>query len=211
MAMSIRVAIIASFLGSVGYADTAYANSCGNVDVMGSFDESGLRESESGIYAAGTFRIFGEGDESKQPMFNLATINCEKQPDDSGKITLECKVTKAVVWAQSGNPDSDKPNCSLDLDSSSYSMKELQKGILTGIETSTGCYNSMLTIDRNTKRVYLSFTRTQYADNYDKTRPGTCGGLPRTQVIMNCTSWPKARKKGSMPSRYCDFSSSSDK
>ena len=32
---------------------------------------------EFGIYAAGTFRITGEADESKQPMFNLATVNCE--------------------------------------------------------------------------------------------------------------------------------------
>jgi hypothetical protein len=53
-------------------------NSCANVDVIGTFDESGLRESEYGIYAAGTFRIEGEGDEKKQPMFNLAMINCEK-------------------------------------------------------------------------------------------------------------------------------------
>ena len=43
-----------------------------------------ITESESGIYAAGTFRIAGEGDESKQPMFNLAEIVCEKQADDVG-------------------------------------------------------------------------------------------------------------------------------
>jgi hypothetical protein len=50
-----------------------------------------------------------------------------------GKATgLECEITKAVVWASSGKPDAEKPNCSLDLDSSSYSMKQLQKGILTG-------------------------------------------------------------------------------
>jgi hypothetical protein len=59
----------------------------------------------------GTFRIAGEEDESKQPMFNLAAISCEKQPDDMG-AGLECKVTKAVVWAQSGKPDPDNPNCS---------------------------------------------------------------------------------------------------
>jgi hypothetical protein len=35
------------------------------VDVIGTFDESGLRESEFGIYAAGTFRIEGEGGEGK--------------------------------------------------------------------------------------------------------------------------------------------------
>jgi hypothetical protein len=153
-AMSIRVATIVSFLGIFGYTSAACANSCANVDVMGSFDESGLRESEFGIYTAGTFRIASEADESKQPMFNLATVNCEKQTDDMGRATgLECKITKAVVWASEGKPDTDNPNCSLDLDSSSYSVKELQKGVLTGIEESTGCFNTLLTIDRNTKRV----------------------------------------------------------
>ena len=189
----------------------APANSCSNVDIMGSFDESGLRESEYGIYAAGTFRIQNEADEGKQPYFNLATINCEKQVDFAGKANLECKVTKAVVWANSEKPNADKPNCTLDLDSSTYSMKELQRGILAGADDSTSCYQSMLTIDRNTKRVYLSFTRTKYADNYDKIRAGTCGSVPRAQVLMNCTAWPGIRKKGAVPARYCDFSSSSDK
>jgi hypothetical protein len=119
-------AFIASFLGIFGYASTACANSCANVDVIGTFDESGLRESEFGINAAGTFRIEGEADEGKQPMFNLATVNCEKQLDDKGRVSLECKVTKAVVWATSDKPNPDNPNCSLDLDSSTYSMKELQ-------------------------------------------------------------------------------------
>jgi hypothetical protein len=208
--MFIRDAIIASLLGIFGYASTACANSCANVDVMGTFDESELRESEIGIYAAGTFRIEGEADESLQPMFNLATVNCEKQSDDTGRASLECKITKAVVSASAGKPDTDKPNCSLDLDSSKYSMKQLQKGVLTGFEESTGCFNSILTIDRNTKRVYMSFTRTKSADNYDKIRPGTCGALPRTEVLMNCTAWPTIRKGGGPP-RYCDFSSSSDK
>src|SRR5262249_34480300 len=109
-----------------------------NVNVIGTFDESGLRESEFGINAAGTFRIEGEADESKQPMFNLATVNCEKQFDDRGRASLECKVTQAVVWAQPDKPNTGEPNCSLDLDDYTYSMKELQKGILTGIETSSG-------------------------------------------------------------------------
>jgi hypothetical protein len=216
-AMPILYALIASLLGMFGYTGTAAAvNSCANVNVIGTFDESGLRESEFGIYAAGTFRIAGEADESNQPLFNLATIDCVRQSDDMGKVSLECKVTKAVVWASADKPDTDNPNCSLDLDSSVYSMKELQKGILVGAETSasTSCYNTMLTIDRNTKRVYLSFTITKYADTYDKTKAGTCGTPPRTQVLMNCTSWPRFRmlKHGQTPSpRYCDFSSSSDK
>jgi hypothetical protein len=71
---------------------------------MGTFDESGLRESDYGIYAAGTFRIDGEADESKQPMFNLAIMNCEKQADERGRVNLECKVMQALAWA-----DPDKP------------------------------------------------------------------------------------------------------
>lgn len=211
--MFIRGAFIASLLGIVGCTNTALANSCSNVDVMGSFDESGLRENEFGIYAAGTFRIAGEEDESKQPMFNLASINCEKQRDeDTGRAGLECKVTTAVVLAQSGNPDPNNPNCSLDLTSSTYPMKELQRGVLTGMEPGSSlCYNSILTIDRNTKRVYLSFTRTKGADNLDRTRPGTCGTSSRTQVLMNCTAYPRIRKKGQTPPRYCDFSSAGDK
>jgi hypothetical protein len=210
-AMFIRDAIIGSLLGMFGYAGVACANSCSNVDAFSSYDRSGLQESDFGIFAVGTFRIVDEADESKQPMFNLATVNCEKQTDDTGKATgLECKVTKAVVWASAGKPDPDKPNCSLDLDSSAYSMKQLQKGVLAGFEESTGCFNSILTIDRNTKRVNLSFTRTKSADDYDKIRPGTCGALPRTEVLMNCTAWPKIRKGEGSP-RYCDFSGSSDK
>jgi hypothetical protein len=188
----------------------AWADSCANVSVMGSFDESGLRESEYGIYAAGTFRIAEEGDESKQPMFNVATVDCEKQQDE-GRVSLECKVTQAVVWAHSEKPDPDNPNCLLDINSSTYSMKELQKGILAGMGASGACYNAILTIDRNAKRVYMSFTRTKEADKFDKIKSGTCGAPPRTEVLMNCTGWPRIRKEGHTPPRYCDFSSSSDK
>jgi hypothetical protein len=140
-----------------------------------------------------------------------------RQFDDMGKASLdECKVTKAAMYANPDKPDTHNPNCSLDLDISEYSMKELQKGILTGMEpdASTGCYNTTLTIDRNTKRVYLSFTRTQYADKYDKSKFAPCGSSPRTEVLMNCTYWAgeRANEKGQRtPPRYCDFSSSGDK
>src|SRR6516165_8805421 len=123
--MSIRGAFIASLLGILGYASTACANSCANVTVLGTFDRSGLQEDEYGISAFGTFRIEGEEDEDKQPDFNLTTIACENQRDDRGRvISLECKVTSAIVRALSGKPDPDQPTCLLDLDSSEYSMKE---------------------------------------------------------------------------------------
>ena len=200
--MYIRSALAAGLLAFVGCTSAALANSCSNLDALSFYDQSGLQESDYGISAVGTFRIEGEQDESKQPMFNLAMINCEKKWDRG----LDCKVTKAVVWANPDKPDTDNPNCSLDLDFAEYSMKELQEGILTGVETNTTCSNSTLTIDRNTKRVYLSFTRSTYADNYT----GTCGELPRTAVLMNCTSWPRIRKKSQTSARYCDFSSAGD-
>ena len=209
--MSIRNVFIASLLGVFAYTSMAYANSCSNVDVIGTFDQSGLQEHAYGLNAFGTFRIAGEGDEAKQPMFNFARVDCENQTDDTGRASLECKLVQAVVWSQAGKPDADKPNCSLDLNSSTYSMKELQRGVLVGVETSTSCFDSTMTINRNTNRIYLSFTRSKYADNFDKIQSGTCGVLPRTQVLMNCTAWPKIRKRGNTPPRYCDFSSSSDR
>jgi hypothetical protein len=212
---AIRDGFIAALLLVSSSANTAFANSCSNVDVIGTRDQSGLKESKYGIYAAGTFRIQGESDESKQPMFNLATVSCEPNVDDAGKAAMECKVIKAVVFANSEKPNADNQNCSLDLDVSDYSMKELQKNVLSGIEPfATGCFNTILTIDRNTKTVYQSFTRTEYADKYEKTSPGACGVLPRTEVLMNCTPWPKIRqsaKQSQKTSRYCDFSSAGDK
>jgi hypothetical protein len=184
------------------------------VDVIGTFDRSGLNKSEYGISAVGTFRIAGETDEHKQPMFNLAMIDCEKQSDDRGRVSVECKVTQAAVYANPDKPNADDPNCSLDLDVSTYSMKELQRGVLTGMEeSSSACFNTILTIDRNTKRVYRSFTKTTSADKYDQIRSGTCGMLPPTQVLMNCTAYPRMRKlrqQGQVPPRYCDFSSYDD-
>jgi len=207
----VRAFLIAMVVGAA-FASAAYANSCSNVVTLGSYDRSGLIESQYGISAVGTFRIAEEEDEAKQPNFNLAFIDCEKQFDDAGKASLECKVTEAVLQADKGKPDTDDPNCTLDLITSEYPMKELQKGILVGMEqfASAICFNTTLTIDTNTKRVYLSFTRTKDADKADKTFPGICR-LPRTQVLMNCTGWPRIRKGGQAPPRFCDFSSSSDK
>jgi hypothetical protein len=140
-------------------------------------------------------------------MFNLAEVGCEPNAAMGG--SLECKVTEAVLWATKGKPDADNPNCKLDLTISTYPMKELEKGVLTGMQSfnSTSCYNTTLTIDRNAKRVYLSFVKTKEADNYDKIVPGTCGSTPRTEVLMNCTSPTQSRQGGKNRPRHCDFSS----
>lgn len=210
----VRITVLAIALATVSSivpAAAASLNSCANLDIIGTYDRSGLQESDVGISAVGTFRIPNEPDENTQPNFNLTMINCERQADENGRQSLTCKVVKAVTWAREEKPNGENPNCSLDLDMSDYTMHQLQKGVLVGAEDSTNCFQSMLTIDRNTKRVYLSFTRTKYADNFDRIKPGTCGQPPRTEVLMNCTSWAKSRKNISTPSRYCDFSGSGDK
>jgi hypothetical protein len=124
----IRDGFIAALLLVFSHA-AAFANSCSNVNVIGTHDQSGLQESDYGIYAAGTFRTQGESDESKQPMFNLSTVWCETKPDDAGKTAMECRVIRAYVIADSEKPNADNPNCSLDLEVSDYSMKELQKKV----------------------------------------------------------------------------------
>src|SRR6185437_5934944 len=59
-------------------------NSCSNVDAFSSYDQSGLQESSYGISAVGTFRIAGEENEHKQPMFNLAKVDCKPDPTAEG-------------------------------------------------------------------------------------------------------------------------------
>ena len=207
------IAIAFALVAVPGIAPTfAALNSCANVDVIGTFDDVDIHESDFGINVNGTFRIADEKDESMQPMFNLTSIDCEKQADERGRTTaMECKLTKASVSATDAKPNADAPNCALDLGTSSYTMKELQRGVLSGFESSTSCYDSTLTINKNTNRVYLAFTRNKSADKYDRIRPGTCATQPRTQVLMNCTGWAKSRKGLSAPPRYCDFSNSSSK
>jgi hypothetical protein len=208
--MHIRETVITILLAFACAGSAHAANSCANLVILGTNDQSGLNVSEFGISAVGTFRIQNETDENRQPDFNLTRLNCEKQTDAFGKVGLQCKITQATAMARDEKPNTDDPNCSIDLDETEYSMKQLQKGVLVGATDETSCFNTMLTVDSNTKRVYLSFTRTKYADNYDKIKAGTCGSLPRTQVLMNCTAYPRMRKQGAPP-RYCDFSNSSDK
>jgi hypothetical protein len=204
-------AIVLAFLPNGMAASAASLNSCANLDILGTYDRSWLQESDYGISAVGTFRIQNEPDENSQPNFNLTMVNCDKQTDENGRQSLTCHILKAVTWAKEEKPNTDNPNCSLDLDTADYTMHQPQKGVLVGGEDSTNCFQSMLTIDRNTKRVYMNFTRTKYADNFDKIKPGTCGQPPRPQVLMNCTYWAKSRKNGATPSRYCDFSGAGDK
>jgi hypothetical protein len=86
--------------GAISYPTAIFAGSCSNLTTHGSFDQSGINDNEYGISTVGTFRIEGEPDETKQLLFNLTSIDCEKQRDENGQLDVKCKVTSAVVWSQ---------------------------------------------------------------------------------------------------------------
>jgi hypothetical protein len=180
---------------------------------MGTYDRSGVEEYGAGIVAVGTFRIEEEKDENKQPDFNLVTIDCNSVPG-SNKTKSEifvCTMTQASVRANSEQPNADKPNCTLDLDITEYQLKEASPGVLSGSASSGICYDSYLIINRNSKRVYLNFTKTKDAYKDDAKKLGICQSTPRTEALMNCTPWAALRKNIQITSRYCDFSSAGDK
>ena len=112
----------------------------------------------------------------------------------------------------SEQPNVQSPNCTLDMESVEFEMKEISKGVFAGIQDSsefnTTCYDTLLTINKNTQRVFQSFTRTKFADKIEESFPGMCKGRP-SHVLMNCTGWAGLRKN--IKGRYCDFSSSKDK
>jgi len=193
------------------------ANSCANLSVIGNYDQIGLIDNSTAIYAVGTFRVQDETDENKQPNFNFATMDCTKIRQDG--YVANCTLSKAVTWAENNSPNADSPNCELDIDVSNFLMKEISKGVLMGSDVGTSadfvsCFNTMLVIDKNRQRVYLNFTRTAHADDMEKIVANICG-KPRQQVLMNCTRWARVRasKKTdeTLPSRYCDFSDSNDR
>ena len=136
----------------------AQDNSCSNVSIIGAFDRSGFIEESDSIYAVGTFRVENENDEDKQPFFNLTTIACRK----NNYITI-CNVTRATMYAQSAAPNTKVPNCELDLDATEYILKETTSGMLTGVAESGICYNSILSLDRKSRKIYMSFTKTEAA------------------------------------------------
>ncbi len=174
---------------------SAHINMCSNVSTIFSYFFRDQLNEGYGFFGRGTFRIPGETDESKQPDYNLTQVACDWKYDDERqrKIGLECKVTRAGVSANPGTPNAANPSCFLDVDVSTYDMKEIARGIFVGVAdggNSTSCYNPQLTLKQNTKRVLLSFELTQYAAKYDAIAAGTCGkSPPRQQALMNCTGW----------------------
>jgi hypothetical protein len=110
------------------------------------------------------------------------------------------------VWANSEAPNANQPNCSLDLDWSDYSLKEVQKGVFVGLGSSGLCFSTQLTIDVGKNNAFLSFNRSKEADDIDKQKPGTCGPPARTRALMNCTPYAEMREKNGKPGvRHCDF------
>jgi hypothetical protein len=187
---------------------SAHINSCSNVTTLFSYYFIDKLSEGYGFRGRGTFRIPGETDEAKQPAYNLVELGCSLKEDTT---ELECRLTEATVNASPDAPDASSPKCYLDIAISTFDMKEISRGILVGVADgggSTGCFNTTLTINRNTKLVSISFERTQYADNYDRIKEDTCGRTPpRTQMLMNCTAWvPHYTNKTPAPGeRICDF------
>jgi len=205
-----HIFFIASSLAIFGYASAACAqvNTCSNVNPL--LDMSGIQETETWLSAGGTFRVEDEKDESKQPWFNLTAITCDKQRDDTGSVSAKCKVNSAIFESTSGKPDAADPgNCLMDLSLANFPMHQIQQGVLTGMQSElTGlCFDEILTIDSNTKRIYMSFIKKQYAD---KLKPNLCGKLPPTQVLMDCSRFAKQRKQAQGPGRVCDFGGSDE-
>lgn len=57
-------------------ASAASLNSCANLDTLGSYDGSGLQDSDYGKSAVGTFMIQNELDENAQPPRTQVLMNC---------------------------------------------------------------------------------------------------------------------------------------
>ena len=195
--------------------DLLYANSCSNIKIDGLLDQSGLSFNDNYISAVGTLRIENENDESKQPMFNISELDCQKT--DYNKNNFTFKLITAYVSAEKANPNSSNPNCTLNLESSEFLVKQLNNEILSGVDNSivasTGCFNTILTINQKTQRVYISYSRTENAEKIEKTMPNLCKSR-QPQVLMNCTIWPALRSanKGiKTEGRYCDFTNSHSK
>ena len=88
-------------------------------------------------------------------------------------------------------------------------MKQLSPGVYTGTADSGLCFKQFLTLDKNSNRVYVNYTKSAGAQNANAS--SICANVPRTQVLMNCTSWARSRNAGATAPRYCDFGKAGDK
>lgn len=209
-AKAVATSAMLSAMVGITMAGDRHINSCSNINIHGSHDQKGITYAGGfGLRAVGTFRIQGEPDESKQPMFNISDISCNFEE----KNKLKCKVTTASVWAEPGSPNTDRPNCMLDLDSQEFDMQLMNGQYLVGAnEQATGwCLLPTLTINLTSQIISKSFSFSTFGNqanssNFGTENKGTCGEVPRTQVMMNCTPWAQMRQKSNNTSpRFCDF------
>jgi hypothetical protein len=206
------VASAAMLLAMVGnaVAGDRHTNSCSNVSIHGSHDQKGIiYVGVFGLRAVGTFRIQNELDESKQPMFNINEVSCAFEEENK----LKCKIMTASVWAAEGSPNTEWPNCMLDLNSEEYEMQLVNGQYLVGAnEQATGwCLLPTLTIDLTSRRISKSFSFSSFGNQANSGKSESemklaCGELPRTHVLMNCTPYAQMRQKVNATSqRICDF------
>ncbi len=202
------IAAILAAIPATAYAgppdSPAQVNSCSNVTAVFSYFFVDKLSEGRGLAARGTFQLPGEPNEAKQPPYNLSELHCNRM-GEAGE--LECRLTEAVVGAH-------VQECSLDMQFLTFDMKEISNGILVGgAPAGSGrlglskCFNPILTVNRNTKRVSLSFERSQYPDDDSLLKGGMCASIPTTQILMNCGSLvPAYTKKTPAPGeRICDF------
>ena len=86
-----------------------HINSCSNVTTNFSyyFTDRLSERKFRGFRGRGTFRIPGETDEAKQPMYNLVELGCHDKEDTR---ELECTLTEATVSASPGSPSHAMPH-----------------------------------------------------------------------------------------------------
>jgi hypothetical protein len=114
MARTVVVVILAALPAT---ANAAHINSCSNVTTLFSYYFTDKLSEGYGFRGRGTFRIPGETDEAKQPMYNLVELSCSRKEDTK---ELECTLTEATVSASPGAPDASSPSCHLDIGGSAW-------------------------------------------------------------------------------------------
>jgi hypothetical protein len=129
----------------------ASENSCANVVSDSSMDDPPLKtfdNMDGYIRGIGTFRIEGEADEGKQPMFNVNRMDCSKEYDEERNVKFNCNITSVIADAESKEPDSKIANCQVNIDSALFLMKEVREGVFVGSQEGVGqCFDTLLTVD----------------------------------------------------------------
>ena len=167
----------------------AQADACSNVHMVGSTGQyyfyDNIHMHGGYLYAKGVFLRQNEIDENKQSRFNLSSLQCDNKTESNLNVVvkeseIECKISMSYVY-----PSTNEKTCFLDFEIEDFNMKEINNKVLVGVPTvDTGCYQKMLTVNRSTKQVNISYTRINRKD---------CTGITDAfiEVLQDC---PKERQ-----------------